>query len=225
MTQTRMPKRDWQQKRRPRPDFRRERQPLDGPVILYGWHTVKAALENPDRRIRHLWATENAARRLAEEGVTLAGRPRAGAARRHRGTAFARCRPSGPVGRGRSPLRPRNRRPRHHRRRAGARSDHRPAQCRRHSAHGRSVCGRSHRHHRAPQPGGDRRAGEVRLGRARAGADRQRAESRARTCGAQGARLPRGRARQRRDGRSCGDRNAARRSRWCSAPKARACGN
>ncbi len=75
MTQPRMPKRDWQQKRRPRPDFRRERQPLDGPVILYGWHTVKAALENPDRRIRHLWATENAARRLAEEGVTLAAAP------------------------------------------------------------------------------------------------------------------------------------------------------
>jgi 23S rRNA (guanosine2251-2'-O)-methyltransferase len=42
----------------------------DGPVILYGWHTVMAALQNPQRRIRHLWTTENAARRLAEEGVT-----------------------------------------------------------------------------------------------------------------------------------------------------------
>ncbi len=42
----------------------------DGPVILYGWHTVMAALQNPERRIRHLWTTENAARRLAEEGVT-----------------------------------------------------------------------------------------------------------------------------------------------------------
>jgi 23S rRNA (guanosine2251-2'-O)-methyltransferase len=39
----------------------------DGPVILYGWHTVKAALENPERRIRRLLATENAARRLAAE--------------------------------------------------------------------------------------------------------------------------------------------------------------
>jgi 23S rRNA (guanosine2251-2'-O)-methyltransferase len=39
----------------------------DGPVLLYGWHTVKAALENPQRRIRRLLATENAARRLADE--------------------------------------------------------------------------------------------------------------------------------------------------------------
>jgi 23S rRNA (guanosine2251-2'-O)-methyltransferase len=39
-----------------------------GAVILYGWHTVKAALENPARRIRRLYATENAARRLAEDG-------------------------------------------------------------------------------------------------------------------------------------------------------------
>jgi 23S rRNA (guanosine2251-2'-O)-methyltransferase len=41
----------------------------DGPVILYGWHTVSAALRNPARRIRRLWATENAARRLAEDGI------------------------------------------------------------------------------------------------------------------------------------------------------------
>jgi 23S rRNA (guanosine2251-2'-O)-methyltransferase len=43
----------------------------DAPAILYGWHTVKAALENPARRIRRLYATENAVRRLADEGVTL----------------------------------------------------------------------------------------------------------------------------------------------------------
>jgi 23S rRNA (guanosine2251-2'-O)-methyltransferase len=43
----------------------------DGAVILYGWHTVKAALENPARRIRRLFATENAARRLAEDGLAL----------------------------------------------------------------------------------------------------------------------------------------------------------
>jgi 23S rRNA (guanosine2251-2'-O)-methyltransferase len=47
----------------------------DGPAILYGWHTVKAALENPDRRIRKLFATENAARRLAEDGVALPVEP------------------------------------------------------------------------------------------------------------------------------------------------------
>lgn len=42
-----------------------------GAAILYGWHTVKAALENPARRIRRLYATANAARRLAEQGVAL----------------------------------------------------------------------------------------------------------------------------------------------------------
>jgi 23S rRNA (guanosine2251-2'-O)-methyltransferase len=43
----------------------------DDLVILYGWHTVKAALENPRRRIRRLLATENAARRLADAQVPL----------------------------------------------------------------------------------------------------------------------------------------------------------
>jgi 23S rRNA (guanosine2251-2'-O)-methyltransferase len=47
----------------------------DGPAILYGWHTVKAALENPARHIRKLYATENAARRLAEDGVALPVEP------------------------------------------------------------------------------------------------------------------------------------------------------
>ncbi len=40
-----------------------------GPVILYGWHTVAAALANPQRHIRKLWLTENAARRLADENI------------------------------------------------------------------------------------------------------------------------------------------------------------
>jgi 23S rRNA (guanosine2251-2'-O)-methyltransferase len=69
--------RQWQGKSRARhfgrgPDERRERrrgEPGDA-VILYGWHTVTAALANPARRIRKLLATENAVRRLAEEGIT-----------------------------------------------------------------------------------------------------------------------------------------------------------
>jgi 23S rRNA (guanosine2251-2'-O)-methyltransferase len=44
----------------------------DGPAVLYGWHTVTAALRNPARHIRRLLATENAARRLADEGVAPA---------------------------------------------------------------------------------------------------------------------------------------------------------
>jgi 23S rRNA (guanosine2251-2'-O)-methyltransferase len=43
----------------------------DGPVLIYGWHTVKAALENPARRLRKLWATENGARRLRESGMSV----------------------------------------------------------------------------------------------------------------------------------------------------------
>jgi len=41
----------------------------DGPVILYGWHTVTMAIANPSRRFRKLMLTENAARRLAEESI------------------------------------------------------------------------------------------------------------------------------------------------------------
>jgi 23S rRNA (guanosine2251-2'-O)-methyltransferase len=54
-----------------RQERRQERRTADDGVILYGWHTVTAALTNPKRRIRHLFATENALRRLADEGVTV----------------------------------------------------------------------------------------------------------------------------------------------------------
>ena len=49
-----------------RPAWRDREASPDGPVILYGWHTVAAALANPQRQIRKLLLTENAARRLAE---------------------------------------------------------------------------------------------------------------------------------------------------------------
>ncbi|WP_454619737.1 23S rRNA (guanosine(2251)-2'-O)-methyltransferase RlmB [Bradyrhizobium cenepequi] len=52
-----------------RPVWRSRDSDPDGPVILYGWHTVSLALANPERRIRKLFVTENAARRLAEEGI------------------------------------------------------------------------------------------------------------------------------------------------------------
>lgn len=36
----------------------------DGRVRLYGLHTVRAALDNPRRKIRHMWVTRNALERL-----------------------------------------------------------------------------------------------------------------------------------------------------------------
>jgi 23S rRNA (guanosine2251-2'-O)-methyltransferase len=47
----------------------------DGPALLYGWHSVKAALENPVRRVRKLMATENALRRLREENIPVPVEP------------------------------------------------------------------------------------------------------------------------------------------------------
>jgi 23S rRNA (guanosine2251-2'-O)-methyltransferase len=44
-------------------------QPAEDVAVLFGWHTVTAALQNPARRLRKLLATENAARRLADENI------------------------------------------------------------------------------------------------------------------------------------------------------------
>lgn len=43
--------------------------PGDETTVLYGWHTVTAALKNPARRLRKFLATDNALRRLAEEQI------------------------------------------------------------------------------------------------------------------------------------------------------------
>jgi len=72
----RSPQRRPPRKRPPsRAGFRPVPLPVDGPAILYGWHTVKAALENPARHIRKLMATENALRRLRDENVPLSIEP------------------------------------------------------------------------------------------------------------------------------------------------------
>ena len=77
--------RKWDPSRRRRPgdDARQGQEPLraeaqagapgipEGVAILYGWHTVAAALANPRRTVRKIFATENAAHRLTEEGLTL----------------------------------------------------------------------------------------------------------------------------------------------------------
>ena len=68
---------------RKKPDFKRGRRDRPPPgrkparaadpdiALLYGIHTVEAALANPNRRIRALVATENAAKRLAADGIAL----------------------------------------------------------------------------------------------------------------------------------------------------------
>ena len=50
-------------------------QPSDDTIVLYGWHPVTAALQNPARRVRKLLATENAAHRLADEKIPTSPAP------------------------------------------------------------------------------------------------------------------------------------------------------
>lgn len=47
----------------------RERGGGPGPALIYGWHSALAALQNPRRRIRRVFATANALERLAEIGI------------------------------------------------------------------------------------------------------------------------------------------------------------
>ena len=154
-----------------RPPFRERGGSGEGPVILYGWHTVVAALANPQRHIRKLMLTENAARRLADENIEIPLTPeivrpalidaRLGPDALHQGLlAEADPLPSPDI----------DTLPQGGDRCAGARPDHRPAQCRRHPALGGSLRGQGDRHHGAALAGGDRGAGEMGLRRAGAGA-------------------------------------------------------
>lgn len=43
----------------------------EGPLYLYGLHTVEAALANPDRKRVRMYVTQNALRRLEERNVTI----------------------------------------------------------------------------------------------------------------------------------------------------------
>jgi 23S rRNA (guanosine2251-2'-O)-methyltransferase len=58
----------WRKQRNDSP-FNRDED--DDTVVLYGWHPVVEALDNPKRGLRRLLATENAARRLSERFETM----------------------------------------------------------------------------------------------------------------------------------------------------------
>ena len=151
--------------------------PDDDTAVLYGWHTVKAALENPQRRLRKLLTTDNAARRLADEGVAAKPPPEI-----VRPDAIAAPCPDAV----------------HQGIYAGADPLPQPsielaadgvvlvldqrwpsAQRRRDLPLGRGVRRHRHRHHRAPQPGSDRRAGRSASGALETCRAGHRAESRA----------------------------------------------
>ena len=108
-----MRERDW----RTKPRFRgardshhnppRERGDKCGVVRLA--HASRRRSANPARHIRRLLATENALRRSPTTASPCRMALEAGAARRHRRAAHARCRASGPLRRSRSPALARHR--------------------------------------------------------------------------------------------------------------------
>ena len=193
--------------------------------MLYGWHTVTAALANPARRIRKLLATENALRRLAEEGITppIAPelvRPDALAARLtpdavHQGLiAEADPLPSPDIedlpAAGIVLVLDQITDPHNVgaiMRTAAAFAVAAIVTTARHSPEATGVLAKS-------ASGALELVPIVIVQNLARGARRT-----------QGARLPRRRAGQRRGGRSRRDRTCARRWRWCSAPKAKACGS
>jgi 23S rRNA (guanosine2251-2'-O)-methyltransferase len=58
-----------------RPQWRPTPRDRDGPVLLYGWHSVSAALGNPARKFHRLVVSENALHRLREAGLPLPVEP------------------------------------------------------------------------------------------------------------------------------------------------------
>ncbi|MTI42219.1 23S rRNA (guanosine2251-2'-O)-methyltransferase [Roseibium hamelinense] len=58
-------------KGKPKPPPRRPGLPPEGPILLYGLHTVEAAFANSDRKRKKLFATDNALKRLEERGVKI----------------------------------------------------------------------------------------------------------------------------------------------------------
>ena len=202
-TRCQTPQRAWRRARRQGPPraFAEAGKGEDERALIYGLHAVGEALANPKREVLRFLVTENALRRLAlGESAKPAVRPEIVSPHE-----IARLLPPDAVHQGAlvealpleapalETLAPEGVR-------AGARSDHRSAQCRRNLAHRGGLRGARRDRAGAPQPGGDGRSRQIRLGRARACAAHPGAQSRRCADRARRARLPARRARFRRRG-------------------------
>ena len=58
---------------KPAGKHRRSGSPVLARSVVYGWHSGLAALQNPERVIHGIYATANAAKRLAETSLALSG--------------------------------------------------------------------------------------------------------------------------------------------------------